>query len=40
MTALTANDIVLVPIRSGVGFRLGANVGYLKFTPQPTLNPF
>jgi hypothetical protein len=41
MIALTANDIVLVvPIRSGVGFRLGANVGYLKFTPQPTLNPF
>ena len=40
MTALAANDIVLVPIRSGVGLRLGANVGYLKFTPQPTLNPF
>src|SRR6202166_5061877 len=40
MTALTANDIVLVPIRSGVGLRLGANVGYLKFTPQSTWNPF
>jgi hypothetical protein len=40
MTALTANDIVVVPIRSGVGLRLGANVGYLKFTPQPTWNPF
>ncbi len=40
MTALTANRIVLVPIRSGVGMRLGANVGYLKFTPQPTWNPF
>ncbi len=40
MTALTANHIVLVPIRSGVGMRLGANVGYLKFTPQPTWNPF
>ena len=39
MTALTANNIVLVPIRSGVGFRLGANVGYLKFTPQATWNP-
>jgi hypothetical protein len=39
MTALTANDIVLVPIRSGIGFRLGANVGYLKFTPQATWNP-
>jgi hypothetical protein len=40
MTALTANNIVLVPIRSGVGLRLGANVGYLKFTQRPTWNPF
>ena len=39
MTALTANNIVLVPIRSGVGLRLGANVGYLKFTPQRDLEP-
>jgi hypothetical protein len=39
MTALTANHIVLVPIRSGVGLRLGANVGYLKFTPKATWNP-
>jgi hypothetical protein len=40
MTALTANTIVVVPIRSGVGLRLGANVGYLKFTPTATWNPF
>jgi hypothetical protein len=40
MTALTASNIVVVPIRSGVGFRLGANVGYLKFTPTSTWNPF
>ncbi len=40
MTALTANDIVVVPIRSGVGLRLGANLGYLKFTSRPTWNPF
>jgi hypothetical protein len=40
MTALGANDIVLVPIRSGVGLRLGANLGYLKFTSRPTWNPF
>jgi len=40
MTALTANNIVLVPIRSGVGLRLGANIGYLKFTPKATWNPF
>jgi hypothetical protein len=40
MTALTANNIVVVPIRSGVGLRLGANVGYLKFTSKATWNPF
>src|SRR6266550_2107038 len=40
MTVLTANGIVVIPIRSGVGVRLGANVGYLKFTPSPTWNPF
>jgi len=40
MTALTANNIVLVPIRSGIGLRLGANIGYLKYTPQATWNPF
>jgi hypothetical protein len=30
----------VVPIRSGVGLRLGANLGYLKFTSRPTWNPF
>jgi len=40
MTALTANDIVVVPIRSGIGARLGVNLGYLKFTHEPTWNPF
>ena len=40
MTALTANNIVVVPIRTGVGLRLGANLGYLKFTPDKTWNPF
>jgi hypothetical protein len=30
MTALVANNITVVPIRSGLGLRLGANVGYLK----------
>ena len=39
MTALVANNITLVPIRSGVGLRLGANLGYLKFTARPTWNP-
>jgi len=40
MTALTSNGIVLVPIRSGIGLRLGANIGYLKYTPRATWNPF
>ncbi len=30
----------LAPIRTGVGARLGANVGYLKYTDHPTWNPF
>ncbi len=34
------DHVVLAPIRSGVGFRLGANVGYLKYTRTPTWNPF
>jgi hypothetical protein len=40
MTALAASNIIVVPIRSGVGLRLGANIGYLKFTPKATWNPF
>jgi hypothetical protein len=42
MTALTSahNDMVVVPIRSGLGLRLGYNVGYVKFTARPTWNPF
>jgi len=40
ITALRQGDITLVPVRTGVGARLGVNVGYLKFTPQATWNPF
>jgi hypothetical protein len=40
VTALGADDMVVVPIRSGVGWRLGVNLGYLKFTANPTWNPF
>jgi hypothetical protein len=39
-TAVVADQMTVVPIRSGVGARLGVNVGYLKFTPEPTWNPF
>jgi len=40
MTALTGNNIIVVPIRSGIGLRLGANLGWLKFTESHTWNPF
>ena len=33
-------DIVVIPIRLGVGWRLGANVGYLKFTEKSSILPF
>jgi hypothetical protein len=34
------DNIVLAPIRTGVGARLGANIGYLKYSDSPTWNPF
>lgn len=37
---LKRGNILLVPVRTGVGARLGVNVGYLKLTQQPTWNPF
>ena len=40
MTVLKSRDVILVPIRTGVGARLGVNVGYLKLTRTPTWNPF
>ena len=40
MTVLKSRDVILVPIRTGIGARLGVNVGYLKLTRTPTWNPF
>ena len=40
MTALVNDGVYVVPIRSGIGARLGFNVSYLKFTPSSTWNPF
>jgi hypothetical protein len=37
---LKNDDVLLVPVRTGVGARLGINLGYLKLTSQPTWNPF
>ena len=39
-TALVSDNVVVVPIGSGVGARLGVNFGYLKFTSESTWNPF
>ena len=40
MTVLKHGDATLVPVRTGVGARLGVNVGYLKIRNKPTWNPF
>ena len=40
MTVTKRGPVSVVPIRSGLGARLGINVGYLNFTNQPTWNPF
>lgn len=40
MTLLKGGDVIMAPIRSGIGLRLGANIGYLRFTDRPTWNPF
>ena len=34
------DNITLAPIRTGLGARLGANIGYLKYSPKATWNPF
>ena len=40
MTVLKSHNVIIVPIRTGIGARLGINVGYLKLSTQPTWNPF
>lgn len=40
MTVLAGKGMYVVPIVSGVGARLGVNIGYVKFTPKATWNPF
>nr|WP_245445142.1 EipA family protein [Mesorhizobium soli] len=37
---MRSGNMLLVPVRTGVGARLGVNLGYLKLTQQPTWNPF
>ena len=37
---LRRGDVVLIPIRLGVGYRLGANIGYMKFREKQNWVPF
>ncbi|CAN5227695.1 hypothetical protein BH09PSE3_BH09PSE3_10940 [soil metagenome] len=39
-TYLRRGNIVLIPIRLGVGLRLGANIGWMKFTEKSRWLPF
>jgi hypothetical protein len=40
MTVMAADSTYVIPVRTGVGARLGVSLGYLKFTRTPTWNPF
>lgn len=35
-----SGDVVLAPIRTGVGLRAGASLGYVHYTREPSKNPF
>ena len=37
---LRKGDVVMIPIRMGVGLRLGVNAGYMKFSRKQTWLPF
>lgn len=39
-TYLRRGDVVLIPVRAGVGWRLGINAGYMKFTEKKRWMPF
>ncbi len=40
LTVYRSKHMAIVPIRTGIGLRLGASVAYLKFTEHASLNPF
>ncbi len=40
VTVLKKGPIILAPIRTGLGLRLGASIGYLRFTASPRFSPF
>ena len=37
---LRRGDVVLIPVRMGAGLRLGANIGYMKFSDEQKWMPF
>jgi len=37
---LRRGDVVLIPVRAGAGLRLGANIGYMKFSHKQRWMPF
>jgi hypothetical protein len=39
-TYLRRGDVAIIPIRLGIGLRLGANVGYMKFSEKSKWMPF
>ena len=39
-TALNNEEVVVIPVRSGLGARIGLSLSYLKFTQDSTWNPF
>ncbi|WP_052135000.1 DUF1134 domain-containing protein [Sphingomonas sp. 37zxx] len=39
-TYMRRGDVVLIPIRVGVGYRLGANIGYMSFSEKSKWLPF
>jgi hypothetical protein len=40
INVLGKGGVIMVPIRSGLGLRIGANLAYVKFTERQTWNPF
>ncbi len=40
LTVFRSGNMLIVPIRTGLGLRLGASLAYLKFTDHASLNPF
>ncbi len=40
LTVYRSGNTLIVPMRTGLGLRLGASIAYLKFTERASLNPF